>query len=233
MSQFLDLPIPLPAATLTLGQLISGPLDTDSASLKSTQSFSSKESKHKDAKERTILQTTIDNPLHVFDTLRQDSTTRSFLRKLAYQNNPVYFVTGLQTLNTPTSKPTAENATPTAPEYRLPVRRVDSASNLDITSNSPDNHERKSTESIVAVELRQVKCRIGAPSEPHCIADVCYDWSYYKLDDEDMQLSVGLGKVVRTEDISTIEGMGNREGRNEEKDWRRGASGKVEGLGGF
>lgn len=227
MSRFLDLPAALPAATIKLGQLISDPLSTDSASLQPSQEIPTTQTVHDDASEYPGLQYHMLKPIDVFNKLRQDSTTRSFLRKMAYQNKPVYLVTGVQALQNPS----------TESQHRMAVRRVDSASNLNMPTPpaTPNCDEKPQPQSVIAVELREVKCRIGAPSEPHCIADVHYDWSYHRLDDEDedMQLSIGLGKVVKAEDLL---GHAGREEETRERaagHWGRRGPAVVEGLGGF
>lgn len=143
------------------------------------------------------------------------------------------------------------------------MRRVDSAANLKTSppSNPPstttttitntnnadtntnanfvnDANTHPEDELITAIELREVKCRIGAPSEPHCISDIDYEWTYHWLDAEDLQLAVGLGKIVRAEDL--VGGVGAEREEDEEqggvgRNWRVQEQGRreVEGLGGF
>ncbi|CAO2652376.1 Nn.00g006590.m01.CDS01 [Neocucurbitaria sp. VM-36] len=179
--------------------------------------------------------TTIDKPALVFNNLRRDSTTRSFLRKMAYQNNPVYFVTGVQTLKNPSFKRAVVEhgliAEAKTPQFRLPVRRVDSASSLDNSNSATETDE-----SILAVELLKVKCRVGPSSEPHSVADLDYSWSYHTLegDDEDLQLSIGLGKALQATELRALAGISNEEeGYSEEGSWSSSYSDSEDGIGGF
>jgi len=151
----------------------------------------------------TMSFTAIDKPSTVFNTLRRDSATRSFLGKMAHQNKPVYFVTGVQKLNKPSFKRAVVEhgvvAEATSPPFRLPVRRVDSASSFDIAD------DKESDDKVLAVELLKVKCRVGEPSEPHCVADLEYNWSYHELDGE-LQLAIGLGKPLEAGELRTLAG---------------------------
>ena len=175
---------------------------------------------------------TIDRPATVFDQLRKDSTTRSFLRNMAHDNIPVYFVTGVQTLrNASFKRAVVEHGVlteATSPSFRLPVRRVDSASY--ITASAPKDTETE--EILLAVQLLKVKCRIGAPSEPHCVSDLDYEWSYHTLQDDDLQLSIGLGKALRQDELRTLAGMADAE-RGSEKSWSSTYSESEDGIGGF
>ncbi|KAJ4373130.1 hypothetical protein N0V83_003421 [Neocucurbitaria cava] len=192
--------------------------------------------------------TTIDKPSLVFNTLRKDSTTRSFLRKMAHQNKPVYFVTGVQTLKNPSFKRAivehgvvAEAKAP-ASQFRLPVRRVDSAASLDNgNSNSTSATTESSDESVLAVELLKVKCRVGPSSEPHSVADLDYAWSYHVLDDdeddEDLQLSIGLGKALQATELRGLAGIASSqqdEYSEEGSSWGSSSySDSEDGIGGF
>ncbi|KAH7401226.1 hypothetical protein BKA66DRAFT_449999 [Pyrenochaeta sp. MPI-SDFR-AT-0127] len=174
--------------------------------------------------------TTIDKPATVFNTLRQDSATRSFLRKMAYQNRPVYFVTGVQTLKNPSFKRAIVEhgvvAEAKASQYRLPVRRVDSASSLD------NGNDKDTDESILAVELLKVKCRIGASSEPHCVEDLNYTWSYHSLQEEDTQLSIGLGKPLQAMELRALAGIAPEE-EYTDASYSSSYSDSEDGIGGF
>lgn len=191
-------------------------------------------------KAESMSHTTIDKPTTVFNILRLDSTTRSFLRKMACQNKPVYFVTGVQTLINPCfSRAIVQHgivAEATSPQFRLPVRRVDSASNLGadttITATFGSPKDVEPLESILAVELLKVKCRVGSSSEPHCVSDLDYSWSYHALDDEDdIQLSIGLGKALETGELRALSGIASEE-LGSEASWGEYASSE-DGIGGF
>ncbi|KAF1935619.1 hypothetical protein EJ02DRAFT_516334 [Clathrospora elynae] len=189
--------------------------------------------------------TTIDKPSAVFNNLRRHSTTRLFLREMARQKKPVYFVTGLQTLKNPRFKRAVvehglitESQTPT---FRLPVRRVDSASSFTLPTlssfaksgtTSNINQASEAEESVLAVELLKVKCRVGANSEPHCISDLEYAWSYYALDeDEDLQLSIGLGRALKSCEMRALQGLESEE--YEEGSWSSSYEESEDGIGGF
>ncbi|KAF1844115.1 uncharacterized protein K460DRAFT_379120 [Cucurbitaria berberidis CBS 394.84] len=176
--------------------------------------------------------TTLHKPAAVFNTLRQDSVTRSFLRKMAYQNKPVFFVTGVQTLKNPSFKRAVIEdglvAEAKAPQFRLPVRRVDSASSLDNSS-----HIKEAEEPVLAVELLKVKCLFGAPSAPHSIADLDYEWSYHTIDEgEGLQLSIGLGNPLQATELRALAGISSEE-ENSEGDWSSSDSDSEDGIGGF
>lgn len=174
--------------------------------------------------------TAIEKPSAVFNTLRNNGTTRNFLRKMATQNQPVYFVTGIQTLHKPSFKRAkvehgiVAEATNTA-SFRPPVRRVDSASSIVSVTEKP--HE----ESVLAVELLKVKCRVGDRSEPHCISDLDYAWSYHQLED-DLQLSIGLGKPLEAGEMRSLGGF-ESEDLYEDGSSEEYCSSSEDGLGGF
>ncbi|KAL6706035.1 hypothetical protein ACN47E_006137 [Coniothyrium glycines] len=171
----------------------------------------------------------IDKPSSVFNTLRRDTTTRSFLCTMAAQKKPVYFVTGIQTLHKPSFKRAVVQhgvvAEASNSLFRPPVRRVDSASSIASTV------DKDSQESVLAVELLKVKCRVGSRSEPHCIEDLDYNWSYHPMEG-DLQLSIGLGKPLEASEMRSLGGFESEDlyedGSNES--W---TSGDEDGIGGF
>ncbi|KAI4942556.1 hypothetical protein J4E91_009949 [Alternaria rosae] len=235
MSLF-HLPEPLPSTSIALGQITTNPLNASSDSIKPSipTDFIQKASCSKKENAESTAQLTLTDPSQVFDTLRNDTTTQDVLRKLSQQNKPIYFVTGLQTSKSPSQKratvshePITEATETPQTQVQLPFRRVDSASNM--TSSGEEV-------SVVAVEILKVKCRIGAVNEPHCISDVDYVWSYHALEgeDEDLQLSIGLGKAVEEHEWKALTG---RKEEQEEKDANRNWSYDYEdsddGLGGF
>lgn len=175
--------------------------------------------------------TAIEKPSAVFDTLRNNPTTLSFLRKMALRHQPVYFVAGLQTLHKPSFKRAkvehglvAEAAD--LPSLRPPVRRIDSASSISssITDKAPEN-------SVLAVELLKVKCRVGDRDEPHSISDLEYNWSYHPLED-DLLLSIGLGKPLEASEMRALGGF-ESEDLYEDASYDSYSSSSEDGLGGF
>lgn len=177
--------------------------------------------------------TTVNKPKAVFNTLRSDGVTRSFLSRMAHVNKPVYFVTGVQTLKNPSFKRAVVEhgliAEARISDFclpiRLPVRRVDSASSLDGASDECD-------ESVLAVELLKVKCRIGSSNEPHSVEDLDYEWSYHALEEEDMQLSIGLGKPLQATELRALAGIANEEEYTDDS-CSSSCSGSEDGIGGF
>ncbi|KAH6872209.1 hypothetical protein BKA58DRAFT_140862 [Alternaria rosae] len=235
MSLF-HLPEPLPSTSIALGQITTNPLNASSDFIKPSipTDFIQKASCSKKENAESTAQLTLTDPSQVFDTLRNDTTTQDVLRKLSQQNKPIYFVTGLQTSKSPSHKratvshePITEATETPQTQVQLPFRRVDSASNM--TSSGEEV-------SVVAVEILKVKCRIGAVNEPHCISDVDYVWSYHALEgeDEDLQLSIGLGKAVEEHEWKALTG---RKEEQEEKDadrnWSYDYEDSDDGLGGF
>jgi hypothetical protein len=90
--------------------------------------------------------------------------------------------------------------------------------------------------SILAVQLRKVKCRIGAVDEPHCISDVDYVWSYHLLDDEDedVQLSIGLGKMLDQHEWRDLAGITEKQEEGDaDHNWAYDYEDSDDGLSGF
>lgn len=107
------------------------------------------------------------------------------------------------------------------------VRRVDSAFGLDHTRIVDD----KVDDNIFAVELMKVRCRVGPASEPHSVEDIEYEWSYHSLDD-DLQLSIGLGKVLEADELREMAGMASDEEFTDES-WGSQDEDDEDGIGGF
>ncbi|KAL1800969.1 hypothetical protein ACET3X_001311 [Alternaria dauci] len=243
MSPLLSLPAPLPSESVTLGQLLTNPLTPSSNSLKPSKSPASRKSSNqsKDKDQHAISHVTIDEPSQVFENLRHEPTAQAFLRKMTQQNKPVYFVTGLQTSKASCHKhaavsdePVTEAASTPQPQLPLPFRRVDSASNM----NSPSSPtESEPAETVLAIQLQKVRCRVGAINEPHCVSDVDYIWSYHLIDDDevdDLQLSIGLGKAIEEREWKALAGVSQkREERGANHDWSYDYEESDDGIGGF
>ncbi|KAI4699844.1 hypothetical protein J4E89_011111 [Alternaria sp. Ai002NY15] len=233
----LRLPEPLRSASIALGQITTNPLSASSDSIKpSVSSDSIQKASHSDKEDaESTSHITLTDASQVFDTLRNDTSTQDSLRKLSQQNKPIYFITGLQTSKSPSHKRatvshepiTEATETPQTQQVQLPFRRIDSASNMA----SPGKEG-----SVVAVELLKVKCRVGAVNEPHCISDVDYVWSYHALEgeDEDLQLSIGLGKAVEEHEWKEVTGSKEeRVERDADHNWSYDYEDSDDGLGGF
>lgn len=186
-----------------------------------------------------MIHTTLDRPTTFFNQLRRDTTTRSFLRKMTQHGTPVYFVTGLQTVRKPIfeREDAGQGFTETAPDsphFRLPVRRVDSASNMAASQDASPQYD----EYVLAVEMYKVKCRIGASNEPHTISDIEYSWSYHGLQEEDEeeeeeQLSIGLGKPLEARELKALAGMPLGEEESHERWGESSEEEEDDGIGGF
>ncbi|KAI4632749.1 hypothetical protein J4E80_000107 [Alternaria sp. BMP 0032] len=233
----LHFPEPLPSKSIALGQITTNPLSPSSDTIKPSVSSDCIQKADLSKKEdiESTSHMTLTDASQVFHTLRNDTSTQAFLRKLSQQNKPIYFVTGLQTSKSPSHKRatvshepiTEATETPQTQQVQLPFRRIDSASNMA----SPGEEG-----SVIAVELLKVKCRIGAVNEPHCISDVDYVWSYHALEgeDEDLQLSIGLGKPVEEREWKELTGSKEeRVERDADHNWSYDYEDSDDGLGGF
>jgi len=264
MSRLLILPVPLSSSSLAVAQLITDPTHAETISFSSpskpecqqpsiqskyqsiiTQDqhgrFVSSTSRPSSTHDNQITlqaeqssHTSLAQPRTAFNTLRDNAAAQSFLRKSALQRQPLYYVTGIQTLKNPSFQRVgsehARIAEAPASQIRLPmhVRRVDSAFGLDNTRNADD----KSDESIFAVELLKVRCRVGAASEPHSVEDIDYEWSYHPLEDGHLQLSIGLGKALSATELRALAGMADEEDFTD-KSWDSQSEDEDDGIGGF
>jgi hypothetical protein len=152
-----------------------------------------------------------------FDTLRTDSAAHNFLISSTLQHRKVYFATTIQSSPSKFSTCTP-SATTSASE---PFTRPDSAVDLDA--------DIKADQSISALQLLPVRCRIGFSSEPHTVDDVEYSWTYHKLNDKGLQLSIGLGKAVNKLGEEEKEAVSEN---GPDMYWDYGSY-EEEGLGGF
>ena len=234
MSQVLVLPTPFPSNSFALGQLISDPLNSKSTSFKpATRPACNKptiQSRYEDIisqddaghfisslgkmtfpidntvtlKADEMSLASLLNPSAAFDALRCDTETQSFLRKSAIYRQPLYFVTGIQKLKNACYRRSSakDGSTTEAPgrQTRLPIHvRRDSA--------ELESEEEDSKESVFAVELMKVACRAGAKDEPHSLEDIDYAWTYHSLDESDLQLSIGLGKLMQPKELRALAGI--------------------------
>ncbi|KAH7080907.1 hypothetical protein FB567DRAFT_115611 [Paraphoma chrysanthemicola] len=214
MSNFITLPTPLSSTAITLGQLITDPFQPEPQ----PQQPSTKPHNISSSPRPTMLP----SPKSAFNALRRSTSTQTLLRNSAHQNTQLYYVTAIQTsaLNTP-AKDSA----------RTHVRRVDSASSLPVDDKSTMITSDES--SVCAVQLRKVRARVGSPSAPHSVDDTEYEWSYHVLDgDADVQLAIGLGGVVREEDVRRGGGL-EADLEHEDVDMQGWDESEDDGLGGF
>jgi hypothetical protein len=173
-------------------------------------------------------------PRATFNKLGRNTTTQPFLQRSNLEGQPLYFVTGIQTLKNPTFKraTVTQGSIAEAPgnTIRLPMhaKRMDSVVSLENSATEDVNND----ETIFAVELLKVRCRIGAASEPHDLEDIDYDWTYHNLNDEGLQMSIGLGKAVQASDLRAHAHMQDDEDLTDQS-WGYGSDDDEEGLGGF
>jgi hypothetical protein len=171
-------------------------------------------------------------PKVAFDNIRRDAASQAFLRQTAPQQQTLYYVTGIQKLHNPSFRRASVKegnvAEASGGEIRLAmhVRRVDSAANI----TEAKGIDEVANDSVFAVELLKVRCRVGDASAPHEIDDVDYAWSYHRLDDGDLQLAIGLGKSLEASEFRLLAGIENEEDLTGSWDYRSHDDG---GLGGF
>lgn len=234
MSPVLVLPTPLSSSSFALGQLLSDPLNTQSASFKPAVRLAynkpTLQSHYKDIVSQDdkghfisslgktdshngnticlnadeMSLTSLANPPAAFEALRRDSDTQSFLRKSALQHQPLYFVTGIQKLKNASYRHTSMKAGSTAEAIGHQIRLPMSVRH---DSAEPESEEEDSKELVFAVELMKVACRVGSKEEPHALEDVDYSWTYHALDEPYMQLSIGLGKALQPKELRALAGI--------------------------
>jgi hypothetical protein len=234
MSQILVLPTPFSSNAFVLGQLLSDPLDVESASFKPTtrpacneptiQSqyedivsqddkghFVSSLGKTASSYDNTIVlnademsHASLTNPSAAFEVLRRDTETQSFLRRSALQRQPLYFVTGIQKLKNPSYRRTLTKEGLTTEATGHQIR-LRMHGRRDSAELESEDEDLK--ESVFAVELMKVACRAGAKDEPHTLEDIDYAWTYHTLEEPDMQLSIGLGKALQAKELRALAGI--------------------------
>lgn len=230
MSQVLILPTPLPSSSFALGQLLTNPLESESVSFRPTTepaySKPAVQSRYEDvishdeegrfisslgkmatsfsnavvlnADEMSLASLT--DPFAAFEALRRDTETQRFLRRSALQRQPLYFVTGIQKLKNASYRRAPAKEGSTGHTVRLPMlERRDSA--------ELESDEEDAKESVLAIGLMKVACHAGAKDEPHSLEDIDYVWTYHILDEPDVQLSIGLGKALKAEDLRALAGI--------------------------
>ncbi|KAF2124771.1 hypothetical protein P153DRAFT_370684 [Dothidotthia symphoricarpi CBS 119687] len=216
MSKLLILPVPCSPSLISLGQLLTDPLDPTSTSFHAPTERAGEDCTVQTLYHDTISQDekgrlipsgryswandvevnaeqssrhSLTDPNTAFGDLRHDTTNHYFFHQAAILNKPLYFVTSLQTLTKPTFKPAAAKQESTAETTSLPIHvRRDSAAH--------DLQDPSKQEIVIAIGLTKVECRVGAANEPHSLDDLHYSWSYHTVDGSDVQLSIGLGKAV-------------------------------------
>jgi hypothetical protein len=152
--------------------------------------------------------TSLASPTAAFDALRRDTASHSFLRKMALQKQPLYYVTGVQRLTKPSFKQAAareagSTTDASGREFSLPSHVRRDCGNIEKRNNSD--------EVVFAVELMKVRARLGAKDEPHTLEDIDYDWSYHSLDEPDSQLSIGLGRELEARELRALAGIVSEE----------------------
>jgi hypothetical protein len=169
--------------------------------------------------------TALAHPKASFDALRTDTAAQAFLRKSTSLRQPLYYVTGIQTLKNPSFKRLCDiikvNDIPSQ------IKRVDSAMHLEMIY---EEVKPSTNESIFAVELLKVRCRVGLASDPHSIDDVDFLWTYHSLGD-DTQLSIGLGAALNGAELRALAGIESDE-VSSNLSWDSEYSDEDEGFGG-
>jgi hypothetical protein len=265
MSTRIVLPTPLPSSSITLGQLITDPLQSKivscNPSSKPTVYQTRRQAEYRDTiihdEDGNFISTASDQdcltqdnilvlsadesslasliqPRTTFDSLGRNTTTQPFLQQSALEGHSLYFVTGIQTLKNPSfTRPTVTEgsvAEASGNSIRIPMhaKRMDSVVSLD----NSDTRNVHSEETIFAIELLKVRCHVGTASEPHDLDDIDYEWTYHKLREEGLQLSIGLGKAVQASELRARAPMQDDEDLTDQS-WDYGSDDDEEGLGGF
>jgi hypothetical protein len=181
-----------------------------------------------------VSSASLTQPRAIFSALCREATTQAFLRQPGLRHQSLYYVTGIRILKKSSLKGAVgeKEFIAEVPGSQIPmpmhVRRVDSVSNLD---NNSDIKEMPD-EIVFAVELLKVKCRVGSASEPHDMEDINYNWTYHSLDDQDLQLSTGLGNALDAAELRVPAGIVNEE-KFDDAGWNSQFEDDDEGLGGF
>lgn len=259
MSGPILLPAPVAATSFSLGQLLSDPLEPSCTSFPSVSQpdlnephtyarfndvvshddegrfISSLSGRSFDPYTSLVLvqadqmeYTSLRQPTRSFNLLRKDPAVQSYLRTLALRNEPLYYVVGVQKLKNPTFKHATVREGSIAEvrpdnKIRLPMHtRRDSSMDL----------QEGNTEAVLGLELRKVRCHVGSPEEPHALEDIGYSWTYHTLDsDPDLQLSIGLGKMLEAAELRSLTGIVSDEDFTDES--HDDYSDDDEGHGGF
>ena len=240
------LPTPLPASTLSLGQLLADPLDPSSLSFTVSPaelpSSSTTHSKYRDVvshdEQGRLLSSLSGQPLSsssqnilvlqadnmttrslkdsrsAFDSLRSSRSARPFLLEAARRNQPLYYITALQSLSNASFSRAAISPShsdssisdifpidPTPTKLELPIHfRRDSTMSITSTDSSSD--------AVFGLVARKVLCHVGPREEPHSLEDIGLDWTYHGVDgDDELQLSIGLGGVLGVRELRSLAGM--------------------------
>lgn len=253
------LPCPLAASSLTLGQLIVDPFNPASNSFAlSTPSPSNSKTEPKyneiisqddegglisrvstnssQSRDNLLLvqaehseHLSLQQPTKSFDALSKDESAQKFFRRISHRNQTLYYVVGIQKLKNPVYKRVAvkDGAITEAsagPKLRLPTHpRRDSGADIDGNTNDND--------SVLAVELRKVRCHIGSADEPHSLEDIGFSWNYLRIED-DLQLSIGLGKAVTSAELQALAGIVSGEDFTD-RSYENSTDDEDGGVGGF
>jgi hypothetical protein len=171
------------------------------------------------------LYQSIQDPVAAFETLRRSSDAQDYFRAIAASGGEGYYVTAIQKLRNPSFRsPKADDASRAAPLSAKLSVRLPSQQRRDSSLDTLDS----STDAILAVSLLRLRCLLGAPVVPHSPDDVDYAWSYHMLD-EDVQLSIGLGKAFMPAEFRRAAGIV----AEEDFDDGEAEGDECEGIGGF
>lgn len=253
------LPNPLVASSLALGQLVVDPFNPSSNSFTSSTSPSSQSKKESTYKEiisqddegglisrvsahslhlhdnLLLVQAEhsehlcLQQPITAFDALSKDKSAQKFFRRISHRHQPLYYVVGIQKLKNPVYKRVAVQdgsitEASAGSKLRMPTHpRRDSGADIEGSTNNND--------SVLAVELRKVKCHVGAADEPHSLEDIGYSWNYLNLEG-DLQLSIGLGKAVTSAELQALAGIISGEDFTD-RSYENSTDDEDGGVGGF
>ena len=149
------------------------------------------------------------HPNVTFDSICQDPAAQQWIREMTLRNQPFYFIVGLQELKNASFKhalandgPSGTSTTDAPTNFTLPIHtRCDSSMEATDLARS----------GVFGLEVRRVQCRIGTPDEPHSVEDINFTWNYLRANpaswEEDLQLSVGLGRPLKPAELRRLAGM--------------------------
>jgi hypothetical protein len=223
MSLPVILPTPLPSGSISLGQLITDPLQSHIASFAPLTKPSNQRTSHSENYRRTIVHDKCGHFISCADAADHASKD-NLLYLTAEQSSHIFLVQSKTTFNTLCKNLTARSflhnsnlqgqslyyvtgiQTLKNPSFERDQDNVAEGSGSKIRLPS---HVRRmdsaigldntnvSTEnieeSVFAVELLKVKCLVGSASEPHSVDDVDYEWTYHALEADDEDVQLAIG----------------------------------------
>ncbi|ORY16412.1 hypothetical protein BCR34DRAFT_450678, partial [Clohesyomyces aquaticus] len=229
------LPTPLASNTVTLGQLLSDPLDPSSESFISTSIRQvlrepSIQSRYKDLvshdDEGRLVSSLSGRPLSPSqenllviqaDEMKYCSLKHPSASFDALSNDPAAQSWFRQMQNRPLYYVVGVQQLKNPTFKRAVIREgsVAEASSdskiripMHVRRDSAMDFDAPTNDGVYGLEVRKVKCRVGSRTEPHSLDDIGLSWSYHMLDaEQDLQLSIGLGYALSAAELRGLAGI--------------------------